>query len=66
MTRAEAIYSYTLGNAYAAFEEKIKGSLKVGKYADFVILSKNLLKCSDEEILDCKVLNTFVNGKKLK
>jgi predicted amidohydrolase YtcJ len=63
MTRQEAIYSYTLGNAYAVFEEKIKGSLIPGKYADFIILSKNLVTCSDDEILNCKVLKTFVNGK---
>ena len=38
MTRAEAIHAYTLGNAFAAFEENIKGSISIGKVADFVIL----------------------------
>ena len=38
MTRAEAIYSYTLGNAFAAFEDADKGSLEVGKLADLVVL----------------------------
>lgn len=63
MTRAEAIHSYTLGNAYAGFEEGFKGSLQPGKAADLVVLSKNLLKCSDEEILEAAVLMTMVDGK---
>jgi predicted amidohydrolase YtcJ len=63
MTRAEAIYSYTLGNAFAAFEEDLKGSLTAGKLADLVILSNNLSTCSDEEILSTKVLLTMVGGK---
>lgn len=62
MTREEAIHSYTLGNAYAAFEEEIKGSLEVGKVADFVVLSNDLLKCEDEEILKTKVISTYING----
>ena len=62
MTREEAIYSYTLANAYAAFEEKEKGSLEIGKYADLVVLSNNLLTCKEEEILETKVLRTYVNG----
>lgn len=63
MTREEALYSYTLGNAYAAFEDNIKGSLEKGKYADIVILSNNLVNCSDEDILNTKVLFTIVNGE---
>lgn len=63
MTRKEAIYSYTLGNAYAAFEEKDKGSLEEGKLADFVVLSKNLLTCEDEEILEAEVLWTILDGE---
>jgi len=63
MTRAEAIYSYTLGNAFAAFEDKFKGSIKPGKVADFVILSNDLLKCTDAQILETKVLYTITDGK---
>ncbi|MBK9254913.1 MAG: amidohydrolase [Saprospiraceae bacterium] len=63
MTRAEAIYSYTLGNAYAAFQEKYKGSIKKGKVADLVILSQDLLNCSDDDILKTKILYTIVDGK---
>jgi predicted amidohydrolase YtcJ len=63
MTREEAIYSYTMANAIAAFGEKEKGSLEIGKYADFVVLSNNLLTCSDEDILKTKVVMTVVGGK---
>jgi hypothetical protein len=63
MTRAEAIYAYTLANAVATFEEKQKGSIEVGKYADLILLSNNLLHCSEEEILQTKVLLTFVGGE---
>ncbi len=63
MTREEALYSYTLGNAFAAFEENEKGSLEVGKFADIVILSKDLINCPDDEIMQTKVLYTIVNGK---
>ncbi|HMR90412.1 MAG TPA: amidohydrolase [Saprospiraceae bacterium] len=63
MTRAEAVYSYTLGNAFAAFEDGFKGSIRPGKVADFVILSNDLIKCSDDEILQTKVLYTITDGK---
>jgi hypothetical protein len=63
MTRAEAIYSYTLGNAFAAFEDTWKGSIKPGKVADLVILSNDLIRCSDDEILKTKILFTIIDGK---
>lgn len=63
MTREEALYSYTLWNAYAAFEENDKGSLEVGKLADIVVLSKDLASCSNEEILETEVIMTMVGGK---
>ncbi len=62
MTREEAIKSYTLSCAYAAFEEEWKGSLSPGKVADIVILSKDLLTCADEEILQTQVEMTMVGG----
>lgn len=62
MTREEAIYTYTLGNAYAAFEEKIKGSLEPGKLADMVLLSQNLISITEDSILETKVLMTIVGG----
>lgn len=63
MTREEAIHSYTLGNAYAGFEENFKGSVTKGKAADFVVLSHDLVNCTDEEILESKVLMTMVDGQ---
>ncbi len=63
MSREEALLSYTLWNAYAAFEEKEKGSLTPGKRADIVVLSKDLLHCSDSDILETRVLRTIVGGR---
>jgi predicted amidohydrolase YtcJ len=62
MTRHEALLSYTIWNAYAAFEEKEKGSISLGKLADFVILDKNLLTCVPEDIMKASVLKTIVGG----
>ncbi|MGK9370106.1 amidohydrolase [Melioribacter sp. Ez-97] len=63
MTREEAIKTYTFNGAYAAFEENIKGSLEEGKLADIVVLSNNLIKCSEDDILNTEVLYTIVGGK---
>jgi predicted amidohydrolase YtcJ len=63
MTREEALKSYTIQNAYAAFEEDVKGSLTPGKYADIVVLSKDILTVPAEEIREAKVLYTIVGGK---
>lgn len=63
MTRLEALKSYTINGAYASFEEDVKGTIEKGKYADFIVLSNDLLNCSDEEIKNTKVLYTIVNGK---
>lgn len=63
MTREEALYSYTMNNAYAAFEENIKGSLEIGKLADIVILSQDLRDVPDDKIMDTNVLFTIVGGE---
>lgn len=63
MTRQEALYSYTMANAYAAFQEKEKGSIEPGKYADLVLLNTDLIKCKEEEIMQTKVVFTMVAGK---
>lgn len=63
MTRKEALQSLTINNAFAAFEENIKGSLEVGKLADITVLDKNLLTCEEAEILTTKVLWTIVDGQ---
>jgi len=59
----EAVRSYTYGPAYASFEESIKGSLRVGNLADFVVLSENILEIEAPRILTTKVLYTIVGGK---
>ncbi|MEO0734772.1 MAG: amidohydrolase, partial [Bacteroidota bacterium] len=64
MTRLEALHSYTAANAYAAFEEDEKGTLAPAMAADFVLLSKNLVSCPAEEIMETEVLGTYVAGKK--
>ncbi|MEM1122377.1 MAG: amidohydrolase [Bacteroidota bacterium] len=63
MTREEGLRAYTLSNAYAAFEEKDKGSLEVGKLADVTVLSKNLLTCAESEIMDTEVVYTIIGGQ---
>ena len=62
MTREEALRSYTLDAAFAAFEEDIKGSLTVGKLADIVVLSRNIMTCREEQILETAVDITVVGG----
>jgi predicted amidohydrolase YtcJ len=63
MTREQAIYSYTMANAYAGFQEKEKGSLETGKFADIVVLSNNLITCKEEDIQKTKVVMTIVGGR---
>ena len=63
MSRLEALQSYTMNNAYAAFEDEIKGSLKLGKLADITVLSKDILTTPEDEIPSAKVDYTIVGGK---
>ncbi len=63
MTRAQALKSYTLDGAYAEFEEDFKGSIEVGKAADFTIFNKNIMTIPEQEILKTKVSMTVVGGE---
>jgi predicted amidohydrolase YtcJ len=63
MTREQALKSYTINNAYAAFEEEIKGSLSVGKLADIVVLSRDIMRVPEDEILGTEVVYTILDGK---
>ena len=65
MTREEALRSYTLNCAYAAFQEDILGSIAPGKLADITVLSKDIMTVPDDEILSTEVLYTIVGGKVL-
>lgn len=63
MTREEALRSYTINNAYAAFEEPFKGSLEVGKLGDIVVLDRNILTVPVEELAEAQVDLTVLGGE---
>ncbi|KPJ94756.1 MAG: amidohydrolase [Gemmatimonas sp. SG8_17] len=63
MSRQEALESYTINNAYAAFEEDTKGSLTPGKLADIVVLSRDIMTVPEDEIPSAIVLYTIVGGR---
>ena len=63
MSREEALKSYTWNAAYAAFEEELKGSLEVGKLADIVVLSKDIMTVPEDEIPSTQIVYTIVGGK---
>ena len=63
MSRIEALRSYTVANAFAAFEEDLKGTLSPGKLADITVLTKDITTIPDEEILTAKVAYTIIGGK---
>jgi len=65
LSREEALRGMTIWAAKAGFEEQEKGSLEKGKFADFVLLDTDLMKASEKEVLNTKVLMTFVNGEKV-
>jgi len=63
MSRMEALESYTINGAYAAFEEDIKGTLTPGKLADITVLSKDVMTIPEEEIPTAEVVYTIIGGK---
>jgi predicted amidohydrolase YtcJ len=63
VTREEALRAYTLSNAYAAFAERSQGSLTPGKYADIVVLSRNIMTSPEAEIPSARVDLTILGGK---
>jgi predicted amidohydrolase YtcJ len=63
MTRMEALRSYTINAAFAGFDEKIKGSLAVGKLADITVFSKDLMTVPEDQIPSARILYTIVGGK---
>jgi len=62
LTREEALRSVTIWAAKSCFEEKEKGSIEIGKYADFVLTDKDLMKIPESEIPKVKVLKTYIGG----
>jgi predicted amidohydrolase YtcJ len=65
MTREEALQSITIWPAYAGFQESVMGSLSPGKYADFVILDRDIMRVPDTEILGTRVVSTWIGGKRV-
>ena len=63
ITVDEAVRCYTLGSAYAEFQEDLKGSLAVGKYADMIIVSDDIFTIDPQKIAEARVLATIVDGK---
>lgn len=63
MTRQEALESMTIWPAYAAFEESVLGSLTPGKYADFTVLDRDIMRAPAEDILATQVVATYVGGR---
>ncbi len=63
LTMEQALEAYTLGAAYAEFQEQAKGSITPGKYADLAVLSQNLLETPEPELLATRVVATIFDGK---
>ncbi len=66
LSREEAIRLYTINNAYLNREEKLKGSLEVGKLADFIVVDRDVLTCPVDAIRDVRVLAAAVDGRFLR
>ena len=65
LTRQQTIKGMTIWAAQSVFEEKEKGSLEAGKAADFIILDKDLMTTNQKEILNVKVMKTYINGERV-
>ena len=63
MTREEALKSMTIWPAYAAFQERDLGSLTAGKYADFVVLDRDIMTVDERDVPGAVVLATYIGGK---
>ena len=63
LSREETLKGMTIWAAHSNFEENEKGSIEVGKFADFIVLDKDIMKVDEKEIPEIKVLRTFVNGE---
>lgn len=65
LTREETLKGMTIWAAKSNFEEKEKGSLEKGKFADFIILDRDIMKVPEKDILNTQVLSTYINGEKV-
>jgi hypothetical protein len=62
MSRLEALRAYTINNAFAAFEDHLKGTLSIGKLADITVLTRDITSVPEEEITQAKVAYTIIGG----
>ncbi len=65
MTREQALYTFTLGAAYAAHQDQVLGSLETGKWADFILIDQDYFNIPEEKIWDIKVLETWQAGRQV-
>ncbi len=65
LKREDALHSITIWPAKGSFDEKVKGSIEVGKVADFVILDKDIMQIPESEIPETIIVATFVDGNKV-
>ena len=63
ITRGQALLMWTLNGAYLSFDEDVKGSLEPGKYADFVVIDRDILTCPEDEIRRIEALETVLGGE---
>lgn len=65
LTRAEALKGMTIWAAYSCFQEEERGSLEKGKYADFIVLDRDIMTCNEDSIPTTQVLKTYIKGKEV-
>lgn len=65
LSREQALMSITYWPAKACFDEKVKGKIEPGMYADFVFMDRNILDCKKEDILKSKILSVWINGNQV-
>jgi predicted amidohydrolase YtcJ len=65
LTREQAIQLYTINNAFLTYQEDKKGSLEPGKFADFIVIDRDILSCPLDEVKDIQVEQTYLGGKKI-
>jgi hypothetical protein len=63
MSRHQALKAYTLDAAFAGFEDSVKGSIEVGKLADFTVLSRDIMTIAEDRILGTRVEMTIIGGR---
>ncbi len=63
ITREQMLRMYTINNAYACWQENVRGSIEVGKLADLAVLDRDILECEDEAVRDIQVLQTYIDGE---